>query len=244
MASSWLLFYFYLSHMKFLWCASYSTGHKKCSKIKLYPDIHLSLMVSNVTYYDVEHEIFQNKSLINDFFHAIEHALDYSYNKTYHYPKEISANLAHCYTKIYHKGNLSVDDIDTQLRNGFELFYDMEAYDNEYKYKMEKLMKKKYFKKALVHEFEHYFHDYHIPGYYDVYIREITVHDTSITLNERMKGFGLMIGIICGIFTLSGTVIFFYNRTDKHQKHLKQIADEFGFEDVSEVSQITHFKLF
>ena len=207
-------------------------------------EIRLTVKVSNVTYYDVEHEIFQNQTLIDNFFHAIEHALDYSYNKTYYYPKAISENLAHCNTQIYQIGNATRDNVEAQLKNGFELFYDMEAYDNEYKYKIEKLMKKKYFKEALVHEYEHYFHDYHIPSYYDVYIDKITVYDTSVTLDERMKGFGLMIGIICGIFTISGTVIFFYNRTDRHQKHLKQIAEEFGFEDVTEVSQITHFKLF
>merc|ERR1711933_121326 len=105
--------------------------------------------------------------------------------------------------------------------------------------------KKKYFKYGLHHELMmHVLHDYNIPNHHHFYIKEITVKDTSLTLSERLVGFGVMVAMICGIFTISGVVIFFYNKTEFHQKHLKQIADEFGFEDISEVSQITHFKLF
>eukprot|EP00483_Globobulimina_turgida_P007523 UN07537 len=140
--------------------------------------------------------------------------------------------LALCVTTLY------------ELSDGFKLFYDMEAYDNAYKYKMEALFKKQYFKQALYHELEHHLHEHHIANYKNMYINKITVINTSLTLKHRLTAFGIMIGVICVIFTVSGTVIFFYNKTETHRKHLREIADEFGFEDISEVSQITHFKLF
>ena len=120
----------------------------------------------------------------------------------------------------------------------------MEAYDGEKKTKIETLMAKEYFRKYLKYQYKDYLKKYGITNYSDVYVGDITFHITTLTLDERLFGFGLMISIIFGVFTVSGTVIFFYNRTETHQKHLKLIADEFGFEDISEVSQVTHFKLF
>eukprot|EP01084_Bolivina_argentea_P152328 265739_1 len=165
-------------------------------------------------------------------FHVVEHSLDYAYNKTYHYSKHISDYLAHCHTELHAQ------------RNGtFELLFDMESYDNDYKYKIQKLFKKKYFKDALYHELEHFLHEYHVSNYQHLHIEEVSVIPTNLTFERRLKAFGFVIAAIGGIFIISGTVIFFYNKTETHQKHLREIADEFGFEDISEVSQITHFKL-
>ena len=196
--------------------------------------------------------MYSNDTGYNDLFYAIESALDYSYYKSYDKNYTVSDMLAKCKIKLYNKtDNYSYNDEYNDEYNDkynkyneFIIYYDMESYDNEYKYKIEKLFKKKYFKNKLYLKLEKYFKEYDISNYNKIYISDINVIDNAISLNERLKGFGIMIAFICGIFTISGSVIFFYNRTETHQKHLKQIADEFGFEDISEVSQITHFKLF
>lgn len=182
--------------------------------------------------------MYSNDSGYNDLFYPIQYGLNYAYNKTYDYDKDIGAFLAKCKLYLYELDNNTYSD------GGIKIFYDTEAYDNEYKYKMEKLFAKKYFKTKLYYKLEKNFKKYDISNYDKIYISKIESIDTAISLNERLKGFGIMIAFICGIFTISGTVIFLYNRTETHQKHLKEIADEFGFEDISEVSQITHFKLF
>eukprot|EP01084_Bolivina_argentea_P070940 129004_1 len=234
-----ILLCLYLYQIRYIYAAGkVVAGHKTCSEIKLYPVLQMTIKIENISYNDFKHYIYDNKTRIKDLFHGIEHSLDYSYNKTYHYPKHLSDMLAHCKTYAYKL------EYENMTKNGFKLFYDMESYDNEYKYKMEKLLQKKYFKQALYHEFEYYFHKYHIPNYNNIYVNKVTVINTSLTLETRLTAFGIMIGVIVGIFTVSGVVIFFYNKTEKHRKHLREIADEFGFEDISEVSQITHFKLF
>mmetsp|Transcript_71595 Transcript_71595/g.64272 ORF Transcript_71595/g.64272 Transcript_71595/m.64272 type:complete len:240 (+) Transcript_71595:68-787(+) len=234
------LFYLYISQFEYILGAGYATGHTKCSKIKLYPEVFLEITIENISYYEVYSKMYKNDSGYNDLFYPIQYGLNYAYNKTYEpdYFKDIGAFLAKCKLYLYKLDNAS------SYGEGIKIYYDTEAYDNDYKYKMEKLFAKKYFKTKLYEKFEKNFKEWKISNYDKIYISKIEVFDTSISLNERLKGFGIMIAFICGIFTVSGTVIFLYNRTETHQKHLKQIADEFGFEDISEVSQITHFKLF
>ena len=180
--------------------------------------------------------MYKNDDGYNDLFYPIQYGLNYAYNETYSSEKDIGAFLAKC--------ELALNKLENSSYDGVTIYYDTEAYDNDYKYKMEQLFEKKYFKTKLYDKFEEFFKDWNVSNYDKIYISEIKVIDNSISLNERLKGFGIMIAFICGIFTVSGTVIFLYNRTEIHQKHLKEIADEFGFEDISEVSQITHFKLF
>jgi len=232
------LVYLYIAQLEYIFGAGYATGHSKCSKIKLYPEVFLEITIENVSYYEVYSKMYSNDTGYYYLFKPVQYGLNYAYNETYSYDKDIGAFLANCKLYLYELDN------DTYSEGGIKIFYDAESYDNDYKYKMEKLFAKKYFKTKLYDKFEYYFKNWDVSNYDKIYISKIEVLDTSISLNERLKGFGIMIAFICGIFTISGTVIFLYNRTETHQKHLKEIADEFGFEDISEVSQITHFKLF
>merc|ERR1719464_1718925 len=126
------------------------SGHKTCSVVKLYPSIGLTIKIENVSHSEFKAAIYDDTYAMKDFFHAVEHAVDYAFNKSYDYAKNISNMLAYCDCALT---NTSTDSLDS-----FELVYDLEAYDKEYKHKMEKLFAKTNFADGFTHELEHYFH--------------------------------------------------------------------------------------